>query len=82
MYWTDASTSRPRIERAWMNGEQRSVLVSTKLGVPSGITIDFYMGDRVYWCDSKENIIESIKPDGTDRVVVTAKSNKFSLFYV
>ncbi|XP_035827354.1 low-density lipoprotein receptor-related protein 2 [Aplysia californica] len=72
MYWTDASVSRPRIERAWMNGEHRSVLVSTRLGVPSGITIDFYMGGRVYWCDSKENLIESMKPDGTDRVVVTA----------
>ncbi|CAL1548074.1 unnamed protein product [Lymnaea stagnalis] len=74
MYWTDANVFRPRIERAWMNGDERSVLVSTKLGFPSGLAIDFHMGGRVYWCDSKENLIESMKPDGSDRVLVTAKS--------
>ncbi|XP_059178824.1 low-density lipoprotein receptor-related protein 2-like isoform X2 [Physella acuta] len=74
MYWTDADVLQPRIERAWMNGENRAVLVDTKLGYPSGLAIDFYMGGRVYWCDSKENLIESMKPDGSDRVIVTARA--------
>ncbi|XP_041374759.1 low-density lipoprotein receptor-related protein 2-like [Gigantopelta aegis] len=70
MFWTDISGLRPKIERSWMNGDERKVLVSTRLGQPTGITIDFYMGDRIYWSDAKENIIESMKPDGTNRVVV------------
>ncbi|KAK7113108.1 hypothetical protein V1264_012457 [Littorina saxatilis] len=73
MYWTDASSKTPRIERAWMNGEGREVLVSKHLTRPSGIAIDFFMGDRIYWSDSKENHIESMKPDGTDRVIVVSK---------
>ncbi|GFR87432.1 low-density lipoprotein receptor-related protein 2-like [Elysia marginata] len=72
MYWTDTSEHKPRIERAWMTGARREVLVSERLGVPSGLAIDHYMGGRVFWCDSKENLIESMKPDGTDRVIVTA----------
>lgn len=75
MYWSDASIKTPKIERAWMNGEYRETLVSTRLIRPASITIDFYMGDRVYWSDSKENVIESMKPDGTDRVVVISKGN-------
>ena len=61
-----------------MNGKERKLLVSTRLGQPTGITIDFYMGDRIYWSDAKENIIESMKPDGTDRVVVFAHSMSFA----
>uniref|UniRef100_A0A2C9KAN0 EGF-like domain-containing protein n=1 Tax=Biomphalaria glabrata TaxID=6526 RepID=A0A2C9KAN0_BIOGL len=74
MYWTDVHASGPKIERAWMNGEMRTVLVSTKLSYPSGLAIDYYMDNRIYWCDSKENLIESMKPDGTDRVIVTSKA--------
>ena len=53
--------------------------MSTRLTRPSSIAIDFYMGDRVYWSDSKENRIESMRPDGTDRVVVLAEGEE-SLF--
>lgn len=53
-----------------MNGANRSVLVNTRLGSPTGLTIDYYMDHRIYWCDSKENVVESMKPDGTDRVTV------------
>jgi len=53
-----------------MTGANRSVLVNTKLGNPTGLAIDYYMDHRIYWCDSKENIIESMKPDGTNRVTV------------
>ncbi|XP_076440226.1 low-density lipoprotein receptor-related protein 2-like [Babylonia areolata] len=70
MYWSDVGASQPRIERAWMNGERREVLVATRLVRPSSIAIDYHMGDRVYWSDSKENRVESMKPDGTDRVLV------------
>ena len=58
-----------------MNGQNRTVLVESRLGNPTGLTIDYYMNDRLYWCDNKENIIESMNPDGSDRVVVVRAGN-------
>ncbi|KAL3854509.1 hypothetical protein ACJMK2_013774 [Sinanodonta woodiana] len=55
-----------------MSGENRKVLVSTRLGHPAGLTIDYWMNDRVFWCDSKENLLESMSWDGSDRVLVTS----------
>ncbi|XP_013407657.1 low-density lipoprotein receptor-related protein 2-like [Lingula anatina] len=72
MYWTDLGGSSPRIEAAWMNGGNRSILINQRLGNPTGITIDYTMNNRVYWCDSKENKIESMNADGTGRVVVVS----------
>lgn len=69
MYWTDWGR-QPKIERAWMDGQQRQTLVSEDLGWPTGLSIDYLNNDRIYWSDSKENIIESMRPDGTDRTVV------------
>ena len=72
LYWTNVLPQNPRIEAAWMNGVNRTTLISSRLGNPTSLSIDFYMDDRIYWCDSKENLIESMKPDGTDRVVVVS----------
>ncbi|XP_067405392.1 low-density lipoprotein receptor-related protein 2 isoform X6 [Emydura macquarii macquarii] len=69
MYWTDWGR-QPKIERAWMDGQQRQTLVSEDLGWPTGLSIDYLNNDRLYWSDSKENIIESMRPDGTDRTTV------------
>ncbi|XP_025940300.1 low-density lipoprotein receptor-related protein 2 [Apteryx rowi] len=69
MYWTDWGR-QPKIECAWMDGQQRQTLVSEDLGWPTGLSIDYLNSDRIYWSDSKENIIESMRPDGTDRTVV------------
>ncbi|KAL7385074.1 hypothetical protein ABVT39_014795 [Epinephelus coioides] len=70
MYWTDWGR-KPRIESAWMDGQHREVLVREEdLGWPTGLALDYLNGNRIYWCDSKENIIESMKPDGTDRNIV------------
>ncbi|KAM7407483.1 hypothetical protein PAMA_003284 [Pampus argenteus] len=70
MYWTDWGR-KPKIESAWMDGQHREVLVNEEdLGWPTGLALDYLNGNRIYWCDSKENIIESMKPDGTDRNIV------------
>uniref|UniRef100_A0A8C4QIE6 Low-density lipoprotein receptor-related protein 2 n=1 Tax=Eptatretus burgeri TaxID=7764 RepID=A0A8C4QIE6_EPTBU len=66
MYWTDLGEN-PKIEWAWMDGQQRTILVNHLLGSPTGLAIDYFNDARVYWCDSKENAIESVQPDGTDR---------------
>ena len=81
MYWTDTTPLSPKIEMSWMNGENRTILVSDGLGNPTGITIDFWMNHRIFWCDSKEKKIESMNADGTDRVLViaTQTNHPFSL---
>lgn len=71
MYWTDWGR-KPRIEMAWMDGQHREVLVDEDLGWPTGLTVDYLNGNRIYWCDSKENTVESMKPDGTDRKAVVS----------
>ncbi|XP_006902182.1 PREDICTED: low-density lipoprotein receptor-related protein 2 [Elephantulus edwardii] len=79
MYWTDWG-KESKIECAWMDGQHRQVLVSTDLGWPTGISIDYVNNDRIYWSDLKENIIESIKYDGTDRKVISNEARSpFSL---
>ena len=70
MYWADANYKNPKIEMSWMNGEHRTVLISTRLWRPTALTVDNLMYDRIYWTDSKENLIESMKWDGSDRVAV------------
>lgn len=70
LYWTDWG-KKPRIESAWMDGQRREVLVDEDdLGWPTGLVVDYLNGNRIYWCDAKENIIESIKPDGSERKII------------
>uniref|UniRef100_A0A3Q2Q3X8 Low-density lipoprotein receptor-related protein 2 n=1 Tax=Fundulus heteroclitus TaxID=8078 RepID=A0A3Q2Q3X8_FUNHE len=81
MYWTDWGKN-PKIEAAWMDGQHREVLVKEEdLGWPTGLALDYVNENRIYWCDSKENIIESMKPDGTDRKIVISGDigNPYSL---
>ncbi|XP_053453877.1 low-density lipoprotein receptor-related protein 2 [Nycticebus coucang] len=75
MYWTDWG-KEPKIESAWMNGEHRTVLVSDYLGWPTGLTIDYLNDDRIYWSDFKEDIIETMKHDGTVRRIVSHEAVK------
>lgn len=66
LYWADRG-NEPKIECSWLDGQQRKVLVSSGLGWPTGLSIDFTNGDRIYWSDSKESRIESVLPSGEDR---------------
>jgi low density lipoprotein-related protein 2 len=55
--------------------------VTTQLGSPTGLAIDYWMTDRIFWSDSKENTIESINFGGSDRVLVSRSGthNPYSL---
>ncbi len=69
MFWTDWGR-KPKIETAWMDGQHREVLLDEDLAWPTGLALDYLNENRIYWCDSKENIIESMKADGTDRQMI------------
>jgi sugar lactone lactonase YvrE len=68
MFWTDVGT-RARIEVASMDGSGRKTLVGTSLLWPTGLAVD-YPGRRLYWADPKTGSIESIRTDGTERVLI------------
>ncbi len=67
LFWIDTGTS-PTIMSAWLNGQDQRVLVNTSLDHPTGLAIDFHKNGRLYWCDQKNNFIESINYDGSDRI--------------
>lgn len=69
MFWTDAGES-PSIETAWLDGSKRRRLLGDRMRHPSGLTIDYGMDHTLYWVDAKMNTIESIRPDGTNRILV------------
>ena len=71
MYWTD-SASKPKIERASMNGENRTVLHDTGLQQPYGLTLEY--GQQIlYWIDAGLVRIERSNVDGSNRGVVVSR---------
>ena len=52
MYWSDWGRT-PKIEQATMAGNQRHAIVSSDLGWPNGLTIDFEE-EKIYWADAQK----------------------------
>ncbi|XP_062845365.1 low-density lipoprotein receptor-related protein 1B-like [Trichomycterus rosablanca] len=74
MYWTDwmedkMNNSRGRIEKAWMDGSHRQILVSSGILWPNGLTLD-HSSSTLYWCDAFYKRIEKIHFNGTHRTVL------------
>ncbi|CAL1298011.1 unnamed protein product [Larinioides sclopetarius] len=69
LFWTDWDTSSPRIERASMSGEGRSIICRvddiTDGGWPNGLTLD-YVAKRIYWIDARSDSIHTITYEGKD----------------
>jgi low density lipoprotein-related protein 2 len=59
-----------KIMSASLNGENVKVLVETGLDSPSGLAVDYMSNGRVWWCDNRRSLVESVNWDGTDRMRV------------
>ena len=71
MYWSDWG-SHPKLERAWLDGTHREVLVNTSIQWPNGLALD-YTERKLYWADAKLDKIEVCNLNGSDRRVVLNK---------
>lgn len=65
MYWTDWGEV-PKIERAGMDGTNRSMIIDTDIYWPNGLTLD-YEQHKLYWADAKHSFIHRCSLDGTSR---------------
>ena len=75
MYWTDWG-QLPRIERAYMNGENREDFVNKTLRWPNGLTLD-HVYNKLYWADAYEDNIEVMDLETRERRVVLNKKILF-----
>ena len=73
LFWTDWGEN-PRIERVGMDGTNRSVIISTKIYWPNGLTLDI-ANRRVYFADSKLDFIDFCDYNGSGRQQVLAGSH-------
>ena len=71
MFWTDWGV-QPKIERSNLVGTDRSVLLTTGLLRPQGLTID-YDENRLYWVDDETATVEMADLDGGHRTSFSAK---------
>ncbi|KAJ8247101.1 hypothetical protein GJAV_G00258730 [Gymnothorax javanicus] len=74
MYWTDweedeVNDSIGRIERAWMDGSNRQIFVTSNMLWPNGLALD-HGTNTMYWCDAYYDHIERVSLNGTNRMVV------------
>ncbi|XP_055343212.1 low-density lipoprotein receptor-related protein 2-like [Paramacrobiotus metropolitanus] len=72
--------SRPKIERPWLDGSARVVVISQKVLWPNALVID-YIWDRLYFIDAQLDWIECVSYSGDDRRTVfrMAFSHPFGL---
>lgn len=55
LFWTDWGRI-PKIERATMAGNQRKTIVTSDLGWPNGLSVD-YDEDMIYWADALRYVV-------------------------
>lgn len=74
MYWTDweedpKESKRGKIERAWMDGSNRNVFLTSKTVLwPNGLSLDIPQG-ILYWVDAYYDRIEMVYLNSSGRKV-------------
>ena len=82
IYWTGWGRT-PKIERARLDGTERSVFISNGIHIPNGLALD-ESDKKLYWAGKDLNghgIIEAVSLDGLTRHVIFRRSgyHPFSL---
>ena len=79
MFFTIWGSDPSSLNRASLDGEDRSVLVDSKIVYPYGLTLDFPM-KRIYWVDTYLDYIEAIDYDGSNRKTILRGSPAQNLY--
>ncbi|KAG8233901.1 hypothetical protein J437_LFUL005229, partial [Ladona fulva] len=69
MFFTKWGASMPMLERANLDGTERTPLVGHKIVYPYGVALD-YPNKHVYWVDGYLDFVERVSYDGTNRRTV------------
>ncbi|XP_068993611.1 low-density lipoprotein receptor-related protein 4 isoform X1 [Neodiprion pinetum] len=78
MYWTEWG-EHPKIERSYLDGSSRKVIISSDLGFPNGLALD-YEKKKLYWADALKDRIETSDLHGQYRVqLVPEATHPFGL---
>jgi hypothetical protein len=78
LYWTNILNSRPTIERSFLNGSHREILIETDLLQPILLDLDV-MEQMLYWAESLRNgyfHIERSFVNGTGRETFLIENKK------
>ncbi|CAH1775513.1 unnamed protein product, partial [Owenia fusiformis] len=65
MYWSDWGGDA-KIEKAKMDGEERTTIATNTMTWPNGIAVDF-QEEYLFWCDASLDRFERIRFDGSER---------------
>ncbi|KAE8282858.1 Low-density lipoprotein receptor 1 [Larimichthys crocea] len=76
IYWTDWGNPA-KIEKAGLNGGDRTALVTDNIVWPNGITLD-QLNQRLYWVDSKLHTLSSIDVQGGGRRTLIIDEDKLA----
>ncbi|KAM8844877.1 low density lipoprotein receptor a [Spinachia spinachia] len=76
IYWTDWGNAA-KIEKAGLNGGDRTALVTDNIEWPNGITLDL-LNQRLYWVDSKLHTLSSITVQGGGRRTLIIDEHKLA----
>ena len=79
MFFTVWGSNTAKLETASLDGEQRQILVNTKIVYPYGITLDLPL-KRVYWVDTYLDYIEACDYDGRNRRTILRGSPVQNLY--
>lgn len=82
LYWIDKGQFS-KLERAFLNGSNRTVIVRNDLVSPTDLFVDVKTGD-LYWSDNSRDRIEKCDWDGRNRVVIKSSGlpNPKSVFFI
>lgn len=77
MFWADCGAN-PAIERARLDGSERTILLNRSIAMPHGLSID-YETDRLYWCDKKLGTIGWLSISGNESHTIAHTTQCMSL---
>jgi hypothetical protein len=77
LYWNDNFLNK--IEKASMDGKNRTVIINTNVPVTHSLTLD-YKHQILYWIDSDYRVLESSTVNGTNRKTIYSFSQSYYFY--